>query len=160
MKPIIGILSNITSPIEQTNTGIEKIYINNSYINAVEKSGGTPLIIPVSTNEDNIRRQIELLDGIIISGGLDINPILYNEEPIDEMGCFHPDIDEFDLIAIKIGLELKKPILGICRGIQILNVALGGTLYQDISDMKGSYIKHTQETKSYIGTHTMPYNEY
>jgi len=159
MKPIIGILSNITSPIEQTNTGIEKIYINNSYINAVQKSGGTPLIIPVSTNEDNIRRQIELLDGIIISGGLDINPILYNEEPINEMGCFHPDIDEFDLISIKIGLELKKPILGICRGIQILNVALGGTLYQDISDIKGSYIKHTQETKPYIGTHSVKVNE-
>ncbi len=159
MKPIIGILSNITAPIEQTNTGIERIFINNSYINAVQKSGGIPLIIPVSINEENIRRQIELLDGIIISGGVDVNPILYNEEPTKEMGCFHPDTDEFDLIAIKIGLELKKPILGICRGIQILNVALGGTLYQDISHIKGSYIKHTQETKSYIGTHSVKVNE-
>lgn len=155
MKPIIGILSNLTMPEEEVSSGIEKVFVNSSYVNAVEKSGGVPIIIPVNSNEENIRRQIELVDGIVISGGIDVNPILYKEEPTKDMGYFHPDIDEFDLIAINIGLELKKPILGICRGIQVLNVALGGSLYQDISNIKDCYVKHMQHGKKYVGTHSI-----
>ena len=154
MKPIIGILSNVSDK-EDESSGIERVFVNNSYVNAVEKAGGVPIIIPVNTQRENIKRQIELVDGIIISGGGDVNPILYNEEPTKEMGCFHPDIDEFDIIAIKIAIELKKTILGICRGIQVLNVALGGTLYQDLSHIKENYIKHTQQTKRYMGSHTV-----
>lgn len=152
MKPLIGILSNITLPNENTTLNIERVFVGKTYIEAVEKSGGIPIVVPVNTNEENIRKIIEVVDGIIISGGVDVNPVLYNEEPIEELGYIHPDIDEFDLLAIKIAIELKKPIFGICRGAQIINVALGGSLYQDISYAK-SYLKHFQEAKSYVGTH-------
>lgn len=159
MKPIIGILSNITMPEENDGSTVEKIFVNSSYVNAITKSGGVPIIIPVNTSRENIRKQVELCDGILISGGIDVNPMLYNEEPLRKMGTFNPDIDEFDIIAIKISLEYKKPILGICRGIQVLNVALGGTLYQDLELVDGSYIKHMQQTKKYFGTHSVKIKE-
>lgn len=87
MKPIIGILANI-SPMNKENNGVTTAYVNNSYVNAVEKAGGVPLIIPVNKNRENIKRQIELVDGIIISGGADINPLLYKEEPLVGLGYF------------------------------------------------------------------------
>lgn len=152
MKPLIGILSNITSHNEDKILGIERIFTSKTYVNAVEKSGGVPLIIPVNTDKENIKRQIQVVDGVIISGGVDVNPILYNEEPIKELGYINPDIDEFDIIAIKTAIELNKPILGICRGLQVINVSLGGSLYQDIS-YANSFVKHFQDTKSYIATH-------
>ncbi len=157
MKPIIGILANLTE-IEEESIQKEKAYVNNSYINAVKKSGGIPIIIPVNTDEESIRVQIDLVNGIILPGGVDINPVLYKEEPTKEMGFFHPDLDEFHLKAIKIALEKDIPVLAICRGIQVLNVALGGTLYQDIGHIKGSYIKHRQDTKLYAGSHMIKIN--
>lgn len=159
MKPIIGILANI-SPMNKENNGVITAYVNNSYVNAVEKAGGVPLIIPVNKNKENIKRQIEIVDGIIISGGADINPILYKEEPLIGLGYFDQDIDEFDLLATRIALILEKPILGICRGVQVLNVCLGGSLYQDISHIDSSYIKHYQDTKRYTGTHTITISEW
>lgn len=155
MKPIIGILSNLTMPDIEGSRESEKTFVNSPYINAVLKAGGVPIIIPVNTDEADIQEQIKLCSGIIVSGGIDINPLLYNEEPLNGMGTFHPDVDEFDILAIKIANNLDKPILAICRGIQIMNVAFGGSLYQDISHVKGSYINHSQSSKKYVGTHTI-----
>lgn len=159
MKPIIGILANIT-PMNKENLGVITAYVNNSYVNAVEKAGGVPIIIPVNKNKENIKRQIDLVDGIIISGGVDINPILYKEEPLEGLGYFDQDIDEFDLLATRIAIILEKPVLGICRGVQVLNVCLGGSLYQDISHIDSSYIKHYQEAKRNVGSHTVTISEW
>lgn len=155
MKPFVGILGNIMTMKEEGFAGQERGYLNNTYINAVEKANGVPIIIPVTTNEENIRAQISKMDGILLSGGVDIDPILYNEEPREKLGTVNPTLDEFNLIAIKIALELNKPILGICRGLQVLNVVLGGTLYQDLDYIDGSYIKHAQNSKPYSGTHSI-----
>ena len=92
------------------------------------------------------REQIMAIDGLILSGGLDIDPYLYGEEPLESLGTINLYRDEYELMVIKLACELKKPILGICRGIQIINVAHGGTLYQDISHIEGSNIKHFQST--------------
>jgi putative glutamine amidotransferase len=121
----------------------------------VIKAGGIPVILPILCDEESIRRQIELLDGVLLSGGVDINPLVYNEEPSPKLGYIFPDKDTFDLLIIKIACELKKPILAICRGHQILNVAFGGTLYQDLSDIEGCYIKHQQQAKDGAVTHTL-----
>ena len=153
MKPLIGILANLATIDSGVFNGLERVHLPNAYVHAVEKAGGVPVVIPVNTNKENIKYQIAAMDGILISGGEDVNPIVYKEEPSRELGYVHPTIDEFDIEAIKIALELKKPILGICRGLQILNVALGGSLYQDLKYIKGSYIKHSQEAKTYTGTH-------
>lgn len=157
MQPIIGILANLTDT-EREASMAERAFVSNAYINAVIKAGGVPMIIPVNTHEEIVKKQIQLIDGLILSGGVDVNPVLYNEEPSTDIEYYHPDIDKFDLIAIDIAIELNKPILGICRGTQILNVSQGGSLYQDTSHIEGNYIKHNQSTKSYQGSHTITIN--
>jgi putative glutamine amidotransferase len=129
--------------------------ISNDYIESIIMSGGVPIILPILSDEDSIRQQIEILDGILLTGGIDINPLLYNEEPSPKLDFIYPDKDNFDILIVKIALELKKPILAICRGHQILNVALGGTLYQDLSYMDGCYIKHHQQSKDGAASHTI-----
>ncbi|ABR33043.1 gamma-glutamyl-gamma-aminobutyrate hydrolase family protein [Clostridium beijerinckii] len=154
-KPIIGINSNrvIKHETQYSHSVVESL--GNDYVESVIKAGGVPIILPILSDEESIRRQVELLDGIVLSGGIDINPLLYNEEPSPKLGYIYPDKDEFDLTLVKIAYELNKPILAICRGHQILNVAFGGTLYQDLSDMSGCYIKHHQQTKDGAASHTL-----
>lgn len=154
-KPIIGINSSrvIKHETAYSHSVIESL--GNDYVESVIKAGGIPIILPILSDEESIRRQIELLDGIILSGGIDINPLLYNEEPSPKLGYIFPDKDNFDILIAKIACELNKPILAICRGHQILNVAFGGTLYQDLSEIEGCYIKHQQQSKDGAVTHTV-----
>src|SRR5690606_17373100 len=89
-----------------------------------------------------------LLDGLIISGGGDMNPILFNEEPLPQLGNVTPERDSSELELVNHMLASDKPILGICRGHQVLNVALGGTLYQDInSQIASPLLQHDQKAK-------------
>lgn len=154
-KPIIGINASrvIKHETAYSHSVIESL--NNDYVESVIKAGGIPVILPILSDEDSIRKQIELLDGVLLSGGVDINPLVYNEEPSSKLGYIFPDKDVFDLLIAKIACELNKPILAICRGQQILNVTFGGTLYQDLSDIEGCYIKHQQQTKDGAATHTI-----
>lgn len=155
MKPVIGISANLMTISEGFFSVKQKVSLNNSYIHAVEKAGGVPVVIPVNVCEENIREQVNRVDGILLSGGIDVSPIIYNEEPHRKLGEISQELDTFNMLMIKIALELNKPILGICRGIQMLNVALGGTLYQDIEYIDGSYIKHCQQAAPYEGTHAI-----
>ncbi|OOM78247.1 gamma-glutamyl-gamma-aminobutyrate hydrolase family protein [Clostridium sp. BL-8] len=154
-KPIIGI--NSSRLIKQDTLYSHSVMesISNDYVESVIRGGGIPIILPILSNEESIRQQIETLDGVVLSGGIDVNPLLYNEEPSPKLGFIFPEKDNFDLLIAKIAYELNKPILAICRGHQILNVAFGGTLYQDLSDMDGCYIKHQQQTKNGAVTHTL-----
>lgn len=155
MKPLIGILANLKTIKESHLIGQEEQQLNNSYINAIKITNGIPIIIPVTTDEDDLKRQIGLVDGILLSGGIDINPILYNEDPLEGLGEVNDKLDEFNLSAAKIALDLQKPILGVCRGLQVLNVLLGGNLYQDISHIKGEIINHSQNAKPHTKTHSV-----
>lgn len=138
MKPLIGITSNIDSTAHT---------LQNTYIQAVISGGGIPFVIP--TGVENDARQITLLlDGLIISGGGDMNPILFNEEPLPQLGNVTPERDSSELELVNHMLASDKPILGICRGHQVLNVALGGTLYQDINSQIASHLlQHDQKAK-------------
>ncbi len=126
-KPIIGI-----SFYEETENNLSYFQQRTSYYQAVVSSGGLPLAIPPLDNQDHIYELFQLCSGIIIPGGHDIDPKLYNEEKIPQCGKIDPNLDQLELKLTKWCLEKKKPFLGICRGLQILNVALGGTLYQDL----------------------------
>lgn len=159
MKPLIGILANLTNIDDGAFRDIERVSVANSFITAVEKAGGVPIVIPVNLNKENIKIQIKSMDGIIIPGGGDINPILYKEEPVRELDYISNDIDEFDIEATKVALEYDKPILGVCRGLQVLNVSLGGSLYQDLKYIKGCHIKHNQQAKPNLGTHYIDIKE-
>lgn len=146
-KPLIGILGNLFIMGEGMFPGIERAYVNNDYVEAVEKAGGVPIIIPIVNDEEVIKNQIKNVDGIILSGGYDVNPQCYGEEPQQKLGFIFPKIDKYHLKAIEYCAKFKKPLLGICRGMQILNVAYGGTLYQDLEYIEGCNIKHVQNSK-------------
>lgn len=148
MKPVIGIaIANRVRP--------KKVYsvINDDYIKSVQKAGGIPILIPFSDNIENIKEYINKIDGIIFSGGEDISPLNYNEDPIKEVECIIEERDRFELELFKEVYEKQIPILGICRGLQIINIALGGSLYQDIytqiPDCLGHSPKHTLRSNLY-----------
>ncbi|WP_297206554.1 gamma-glutamyl-gamma-aminobutyrate hydrolase family protein [uncultured Brachyspira sp.] len=155
MKPIIGISGSLLS-IQSNDefAGYERAYVNDDYVFSVTRSGGVPYIMPIVDDEEDIRIQLSHVNGIILSGGYDIDPIYWNEELHHKLGRIFPRRDEYELKLIKYALEMKKPILGICRGLQILNVYFGGSLYQDLSLIENCYIKHNQSAKPYEATHS------
>ncbi|HSX45943.1 MAG TPA: gamma-glutamyl-gamma-aminobutyrate hydrolase family protein [Candidatus Saccharimonadia bacterium] len=104
-----------------------------TYSDSVVKAGGLPFIIPIVENPKALRELYEKCDGVLLSGGGDINPVLYNAMLSPHEEKFSPERDEQELLLLKWVLEDDKPFLGICRGMQLLNVARGGTLMQDIS---------------------------
>ena len=134
--------------------GYVRAYVNNDYVQAVVTAGGIPFILPVNADKQAVRTQVESMDGLVISGGFDVNPLEYGEEPDEKQGFLCPERDKFDLTVIEAATELHKPILGVCRGIQILNVAFGDTLYQDISLDEGKkHVKHVQSSRPDVAGH-------
>ncbi|QVK18214.1 gamma-glutamyl-gamma-aminobutyrate hydrolase family protein [Mycoplasmatota bacterium] len=107
-----------------------------SYINSVKNCGGIPIGIPVVNDETYIGDIVNKIDGLIIPGGDDINPKLFHEETNSYTKGIDDELDEFQIKLVLKALEKDIPLLGICRGHQVLNVALSGSLYQDISELK------------------------
>ncbi|MHC1759509.1 MAG: gamma-glutamyl-gamma-aminobutyrate hydrolase family protein [Negativicutes bacterium] len=129
MKPVIGITPSL-QPDER------QCYLWDAYVDGIVRAGGIPLILPCISDPESVQRYVEMIDGLLLSGGTDIEPIQYGEESLDGFEIEWPmtparDVYEIELIrAVEIE---NKPILGICRGHQLLNVAFGGTLYQDLN---------------------------
>jgi putative glutamine amidotransferase len=113
-----------------------------TYIDAIVAAGGVPLLIPLVEDEEVLRALYARLDGLLLAGGRDIEPGFYGEQPIPEIGEIDRQRDLVELPLTRWAAADGMPILGICRGIQVLNVALGGTLYQDIPAQLGSSIRH------------------
>lgn len=147
-KPIIGVSSTET----ENSAGAPL-----TYINSIKRAGGVPLVIPTTNDKDEIARILEIVDGIVMTGGEDIDPLKwFGEEPVRPMGTIVPKRDEFDILLIRMAVEKGLPVLGICRGEQAMNVAFGGSLYQDIpSQVKGTFVKHSQSAPRNYGTHTI-----
>jgi len=106
--------------------------LKSSYICAVEAAGGAPVLLPNSADQSNVRAAVAAAGGLLLTGGWDIDPSCYGRAAHASVKVTDPTRDATELAAIAEAMRLRKPILGICRGIQILNVALGGTLIQDI----------------------------
>lgn len=130
-------------------------YSNKDYVDAVLKLGFTPIILPICEEEKVIKEQIKKIDALILQGGHDVNPLLFDEEPKIKLGETLKERDLYDLKLIEFAIKNNKPILGICRGLQILNVYFGGSLYQDINENKDFYIKHIQKQPSFEATHNV-----
>jgi putative glutamine amidotransferase len=139
----------------QKAEGYQRLYVSNAYIVSVINSGGVPVVLPLTGNQEVIEEAIQSVNGLLVTGGVDLNPLLYGEEPSPKLGHFCELRDRTDICAINAATRCHKPILGICRGMQVINVAFGGTLYQDISLKEGMQFKHFQESEPYSAGHTV-----
>lgn len=147
MKPIIGITTSLLTMENGMMPGLERVYVNEDYVKAVEKAGGIPLLLPPIINEGDIEKQVEMCDAFIFSGGVDVNPLCYGKQPSPKLSSTNMKMDRYQIALCKIVVEKDKPFLGICRGHQVLNVALGGTLFQDLSEIPSPTFKHVQQGK-------------
>lgn len=140
MLPKIGIT---TFRLMNTMTGYYRSAVNETYGQAIEKSGGLPLLIPNITDDHLLDEFVASCDGFIFSGGIDISPCFFGEDPHPLNGETSMILDQCQLPLMKKVIAARKPILAICRGHQVLNVACGGSLHQDVS-LHGEVIKHSQ----------------
>ena len=152
-RPVIGITGNYA---DQTCTLAE------GYYQSVLKAGGIPVIIPpryVEEGDDcsDLTGVLDNIDGIVFSGGGDPNPLLFGEEPVVQLHSITPERDLQELKLVRMAYDRQIPMLGICKGIQMINAALGGTLYQDIHSQKegGVWVKHSQDEDRRFPSHTV-----
>jgi len=145
MRPIIGITAGYN---EEQGVATARM----TYVNAVLAAGGRPLLIPVMP-DDVAEENLAVVDGFLIPGGVDIDPRYFNERPHVRLGRINPLIDALELNLTKKALASGLPMLGICRGCQVMAVAAGGSLIQDISSQVGGAHKHRQEAPRWYGTH-------
>ena len=157
--PIIGISSSIIVDNSGSFAGYMRAYVNKDYVDAVIRAGGVPLIIPFSVDKEVIISQAQLIDGLILSGGHDINPYNYGQEPSQKIGETFPERDTYEMILLEESKKRDIPILGICRGFQLINIAAGGTLYQDLSLIPGNILKHNQVSNPTLKTHKIEIKE-
>jgi putative glutamine amidotransferase len=116
--------------------------VNQHYIDAVIDAGGAPVLIPLGLDEAGLRAIFGTLSGLLLPGGDDVSPVRYGQEPHHRLGAVDDDRDELELTLTAWALEEDLPILGICRGIQVLAVAAGGTLYQDLPSQMPTDVRH------------------
>ena len=126
-----------------------------AYMTAVERAGGVPLILPFCENEETIARYVELCDGFLFSGGKDIDPARYGEERSQNCGELAPIRDDLEFRLLDAVMKTDKPILAICRGMQFINVAFGGTLIQDIPTELDTDISHRQTEPKFDFSHSV-----
>ena len=146
-SPVIGLTGNFRD---------SDCTLAEGYYQSILKAGGTPFIIPCYDDTDTLINTLEHLDGIVLTGGADINPLFLGEEPVMELHGINPRRDRQELLLTQLAADRQIPILGICRGIQTMNAAFGGALYQDIhSQMEGKRIKHDQSLDRSYASHTV-----
>lgn len=118
-----------------------------AYIESVKKAGGVPVLLPQLKTEEDAVKALKTVDAVILTGGEDINPVYYGEKPHKKLETLKDDRDVSDILLLKTALKEDYPILGTCRGMQLLNVVLGGTLYQDLPTEYISDLKHRDPKK-------------
>lgn len=154
MKPIIGLTARY-------DVKEDTLVVNTGYYRAILRVGGIPFIIPITTDVTENKEIMQNIDGVILTGGEDVDPKYFNETPIKEMGSISPYRDIQEMCIAKIALTNNIPILGICRGIQVLNIAAQGSIYQDIYSQipNANLIKHSQNAPKWYATHEVRIEE-
>lgn len=146
MKPTIGITPDFTPGDEKSEP---TCFLRNRYIMAVEKCGGIPVILPLTRSHEVISSLLDKINGLMLTGsGSDIDPSVYGEEKKFDFKIMSHERSAFELRIVKMAMEREMPIIGICGGMQMINVAAGGSLYQDIrSELPGSLAHQKEEAK-------------
>lgn len=162
MTPIIGITATLKEDEEQVAPRPLGSYVRMDldYVEGVSQAGGAPVVLPPVEDLGVVEHLSRGLDGLLLSGGSDLQPGYYGEEPLPEMNAAVPERDAFEIALAESALRQGLPVFGICRGLQVLNVALGGTLYQDIPSQLGiEMLKHRQEFPKWKPTHEVEVHE-
>lgn len=142
-RPTIGVTTQSLQAIDGIPPGLpNSVVMNQRYYEAVAAAGGAPLLIPLLDDEDALRGAYEACSGILIPGGVDMDPATYGEAPHEKLGRIDPARDRVELQLTRWAVEDRKPLLGLCRGLQVINVAAGGSLYQDLDAQLEGAIKH------------------
>jgi putative glutamine amidotransferase len=146
--PLVGVTTSIT--VGQTP---ERAYVNSAYLHAVQQAGGVPVLLPPQLSKASLERLVRGLDALLLTGGGDVDPATFGEAPHPTLYEVAPARDALETQVTLIALEKKTPLLAICRGIQVLNVALGGSLHQDVATEPGTQIQHSQKEAREQTTH-------
>jgi putative glutamine amidotransferase len=137
-QPLIA----ITSSLITNKAGSLVCQLGKAYVNAITQAGGIPLVIPVGTSTNDLPNCLDRVDGIMLSGGGDISIERFNGAPHPRVYGVEPERDELELKLLNYALKRDMPLLAICRGVQVLNIAFGGDLYTHIQDQKEQSLKH------------------
>ena len=152
MTPIIAITAKTEELRNRPQTTVP-----NAYSRVIEEAGGVPVIIPISDKKETITQIARFADGFLFSGGDDIHPRYYGEEPLADMVMSPDERTEFETALLIEAMQLRKPVLGICLGAQLINVVLGGSLYQDIPSQLVDPLNHREQHNIKIVEGTMLY---
>ncbi|MCR5695034.1 MAG: gamma-glutamyl-gamma-aminobutyrate hydrolase family protein [Clostridia bacterium] len=151
-KPVVAV-----TPSTENNG---KYHVSVPYFDVLERAGVIPVLLPMHLDDNDVEQVVNIFDGFLFAGGCDVLPSEYGEETVEACGEIQPQRDKLELALFRRLFVLKpaKPVLAICRGLQVMNVAAGGSLYQDIAaqyapDDGKTVLTHRQEQPSYIPTH-------
>jgi putative glutamine amidotransferase len=157
LAPVIGITATLREDVDcvaERPLG-RFVRADLDYVEGVAAAGGAPVVLPPVVGPRAAEALLDGLDGLLLSGGSDLDPGYYGEEPVTELGVTIPERDAFEMALLEHALRRQIPIFGICRGMQVLNVALGGTLYQDLPSQMDHMVLlgHRQDTPKWQPTH-------
>ena len=144
-KPIIG----LTPSVDEEN---HRCLVQPGYLESIDRAGGLGLMLPLTDRDEDIARFVEICDGFLFVGGPDIEPWRYGQELLPECGAQNVQRDAMEWKLLEAALAANKPVLGVCRGIQMLNCVLGGTLYQDIPSQYQTDLTHAMPQPPYNRT--------
>lgn len=142
--PIIGVTANISPADDSRRTfskGTRLDLLQEHYFRWIVASGGTPILIPILDTPEQAQEIVSRLDGLVVSGGVDVEPTLYHEANTHSLGC-QIERDRFEIALVNSARKEAKAVLGICRGIQVINTVFGGSLYQDVPTMIEAPLQH------------------
>lgn len=142
MRPLIVVTTTL-APAGSHN--LPSVRLNVQYLTAVEEPGGTALLLTPGHDHESARHLVEVAHGLVLTGGEDVDPKRYGQAPHPELGSVNALRDQVEIAALEAALERGIPVLAICRGMQLLNVALGGTLFQDLPSQRKNGLIHEQE---------------
>lgn len=148
--PVIGITGNF---------GDKGCELAEGYYESILSAGATPVVLPPTEDADALTTLLDRIDGLLLSGGGDLNPLFMGEQPLPALHGINPRRDLSELLLVRLAFDRQLPILGICRGCQLLAAALGGSLYQDLaSQIETPLIKHSQDLERSYPSHTVSLN--
>lgn len=149
MRKMIG----VTGSVYTTRSGVDGVFAGDDYTAGIAEAGALPVVLPVGLEDEAIEALADQLDGLLLTGGVDLDPAYFEEEPIPQLGEVSPARDALEWKLTQVFLARDKPIFAICRGLQVLNAVAGGTLYQDLHAQKRKILQHTQLAPRWHASH-------